>query len=657
MSARRLRQPAPISASGYKALGTSIITTLAILPRWRGADLHDSDPPSQNEPLTGPPSSLRNAVPNVLNNFLHVENILADFDGSHIPVFIRPTHIEHPNVSAIQEVLNAYDEGVPIKPLIKANFPKKDFQYHLISYIRNRARICTCPKKTLESRLLNAYIIGVKEWCAAALDAFILQVEVNLVMDDESSHIDSSEGAEGHQGREPAPWTRQFFLEQAALHQRKALETLGERTYENTFIFKDSSKWEREWSQYKEEHRTSRRIKPITSMSAGKSDLSLMLQELRFISGLMRNLYPRPFASMASEIAHRLKSIGAPCHLVNLLKNMRWYPEDVADDTGLQGASTPSLAERVDLPRMSLHTTYPLSVLDDFYIRRAFRSWNRLPPFLQSGYKVKDFKTEAINKIIEHCGSGEDDKALSVMDHEFNEAEEFHEHFLALIRTAMRSYVLPKPSNDSGDLEVCNLCGVGTPLGDFLQRYVKELQRWCADVHEFSIEKLDNAINAAYQSKTEEESRDLIKWIREVQPTYTQNLKSLMDQMNFAGMGEIPAPPDTPLWLPLPVEELRESMYIFKWLMKEMPWDRFLFFRPNLASLVRELNGGKQGFSFLVNILESLSFTADDIDEFKQFTAEAKRLNDLRWLNPDRDDFVLGLMKRGSIPATRPARS
>eukprot|EP01053_Blabericola_migrator_P002233 Blabericola_migrator_1__2232@NODE_1616_length_4161_cov_8_859551_g1053_i0_p1_GENE_NODE_1616_length_4161_cov_8_859551_g1053_i0NODE_1616_length_4161_cov_8_859551_g1053_i0_p1_ORF_typecomplete_len294_score61_16_NODE_1616_length_4161_cov_8_859551_g1053_i07311612 len=200
-----------------------------------------------------------------------------------------------------------------------------------------------------EARLKDAYIIGVKEWCAAALDVFISQVEGNF-----STHVESSEMAGGHQGRKPVLWTQQFFLEETASQQRRALKFLGERT------FKDSLKWKRWWSEYQEEHKRARYVTPASLLLAGESDAIHMQEELRFISGCLRNMSSKHFMWDAPDIAHTLKSFGAPFQLVNLLLEMRLRPEDVADYGLVKSSaqmSPTSFTERVDLPRHTSHVS------------------------------------------------------------------------------------------------------------------------------------------------------------------------------------------------------------------------------------------------------------------------------------------------------------
>eukprot|EP01053_Blabericola_migrator_P008745 Blabericola_migrator_1__8744@NODE_4603_length_1063_cov_18_333333_g2860_i0_p1_GENE_NODE_4603_length_1063_cov_18_333333_g2860_i0NODE_4603_length_1063_cov_18_333333_g2860_i0_p1_ORF_typecomplete_len243_score25_70_NODE_4603_length_1063_cov_18_333333_g2860_i053730 len=195
----------------------------------------------------------------------------------------------------------------------------------------------------------------------------------------------------------------------------------------------------------------------------------------------------------------------------------------------------------------------------------------------------------------------------------------------------MRDYVFPKVSSGSEDSEACNPYDIGTPLGEIFRRHIQGLQKWCARVHEGLTEKLSNATIAAHKSHTEE-SFDMIEWVRKVEMGYTRSLNALMDQIDLSLVEA--SPPDLPensVEVSALVARLRESLYTFGWLMQNMPWDSFLFFRTNLASLVREIDGGKQGYSFLANILETLSFTEGDIDEFTKHHKEMWRLDRERW--------------------------
>eukprot|EP01053_Blabericola_migrator_P008813 Blabericola_migrator_1__8812@NODE_4653_length_1038_cov_6_959835_g2895_i0_p1_GENE_NODE_4653_length_1038_cov_6_959835_g2895_i0NODE_4653_length_1038_cov_6_959835_g2895_i0_p1_ORF_typecomplete_len243_score29_07_NODE_4653_length_1038_cov_6_959835_g2895_i0309986 len=195
----------------------------------------------------------------------------------------------------------------------------------------------------------------------------------------------------------------------------------------------------------------------------------------------------------------------------------------------------------------------------------------------------------------------------------------------------MRDYVLPKVSSGSEELEACNPYDIGTPLGEILRRHITGVQKWCAGVHEGLKEKLLDATTAAHKSHTEE-SHDLIEWARKMEMGFTRSLNALMDQIDLSLVEA--SPPDLPepsAGVPALVGRLQESLSTLDWLMKNMPWDSFLFFRTNLASLVREADGGKQGYSFLANILETLSFTEGDVDEFTKHYKEMLRLGRERW--------------------------
>eukprot|EP01053_Blabericola_migrator_P008803 Blabericola_migrator_1__8802@NODE_4644_length_1045_cov_6_632924_g1875_i3_p1_GENE_NODE_4644_length_1045_cov_6_632924_g1875_i3NODE_4644_length_1045_cov_6_632924_g1875_i3_p1_ORF_typecomplete_len231_score43_96W2/PF02020_18/1_2W2/PF02020_18/11_NODE_4644_length_1045_cov_6_632924_g1875_i369761 len=209
------------------------------------------------------------------------------------------------------------------------------------------------------------------------------------------------------------------------------------------------------------------------------------------------------------------------------------------------------------------------------------------------------------------------------MDQEFFGAEDFQARLFGLIRTAMRSYAfVPKLSNRFEDSKAWYPHDFNTPLGDLLHTSIKGLQKWCADAHKALKRTLHAAINEAYESDTVESS-DFINSVKDVEPTYTRNVQWLMDQIDLSSVEAMPPPPEPSQKLHPQVAKLLKSLYTFDWLMQKMPWDCFLFFRANLATLVREIDGGKQGFSFLANILESLSFTERDIDEFKRYYAEA----------------------------------
>eukprot|EP01053_Blabericola_migrator_P010918 Blabericola_migrator_1__10917@NODE_6307_length_563_cov_1_866935_g4272_i0_p1_GENE_NODE_6307_length_563_cov_1_866935_g4272_i0NODE_6307_length_563_cov_1_866935_g4272_i0_p1_ORF_typecomplete_len162_score25_19_NODE_6307_length_563_cov_1_866935_g4272_i076492 len=90
----------------------------------------------------------------------------------------------------------------------------------------------------------------------------------------------------------------------------------------------------------------------------------------------------------------------------------------------------------------------------------------------------------------------------------------------------------------------------------------------------------------------------------------------LKEQLDVSSM---PPPPKTSPQVDSDVAKLQANVHVLNWLIRNMPWDCFLFFRSNLATAVRELNKGNEGFSFLANVLESLSFTDRDAEEFKEY--------------------------------------
>eukprot|EP01053_Blabericola_migrator_P012719 Blabericola_migrator_1__12718@NODE_814_length_6413_cov_62_691302_g574_i0_p1_GENE_NODE_814_length_6413_cov_62_691302_g574_i0NODE_814_length_6413_cov_62_691302_g574_i0_p1_ORF_typecomplete_len686_score95_52_NODE_814_length_6413_cov_62_691302_g574_i07352792 len=674
MSARRLQQPAFINASSCKWLGRSIVTTLAVLPQDSIARLPETGPHIEQKPPPERPSTIDNmlvdtdpphsgessrtkphhqvnsltescdegayggdsvevdrkaSVGNSPHPFLDEQNIRADFDGNHIPDFIRPeTWIDHPNVEAVQEILEAYEKKVAgkgnegsVEDLIKAKFPEGNFPHHLIAYLRSRIKnYKPCQEGSLEAGLMDAYVTGLKEWCAAALDIFILQLERGL-----STHAESSEAADGHQGgRQLALWTPHFY-EQIALHQKGAFDYLVTKASDN------NPGCIREWHEYKRKYKLTHDVTPTSPMSARKFRTTSFQRKLHFISWLLRTSSPGFFLHEAGVIAQTIKFFGGPCHLVNLIQNMWLHPEDVADykrlkrsvlgavDTDSQ--PTTSLSGRLDLLKNVTHMSYPLWVLDPQRVIPGFHRIH-LPPFLQLGYGLENFKTEAVNKIIELNNLKEYEKALLVVDQEFHEAEEFHEHFFGLVRTAMRNYAFfPKLSNGYRNSKAWYPHDFNTPFGRLLLAYTKGLQEWCALVTDSLEAKLDNAIRLVYLFGTPE-SDQLVNWVKAIEPSYTQSVEWLKSQIDFSSIRV--GPPPRRSWPDIhpQVGNFLESMHLFKWLMWNMPWDCFLYFRGNLARTVREAGGGFQGFFFLANVLESLSFTDRDADEYRQYQAE-----------------------------------
>eukprot|EP01053_Blabericola_migrator_P007941 Blabericola_migrator_1__7940@NODE_4070_length_1350_cov_16_673422_g1273_i4_p1_GENE_NODE_4070_length_1350_cov_16_673422_g1273_i4NODE_4070_length_1350_cov_16_673422_g1273_i4_p1_ORF_typecomplete_len365_score50_09_NODE_4070_length_1350_cov_16_673422_g1273_i42551214 len=290
-------------------------------------------------------------------------------------------------------------------------------------------------------------------------------------------------------------------------------------------------------------------------MPAAKSRRMLLRKRLYFISWLLRNSSPELFLCRVGKFTRAIKSLGGPCFLMNLIQSLSLYPDDVVEyerlkksvqgvvDSDLQEVSTPIMNLPVDLPKSVEHLSYPLSVLDSTKVAAAF-SRHELPPFLQVGYELEVFKTEAINKIVELYHCGEHDKALSVMDQEFSEAEEFHAHLFGLLRQAMRSYALvPKTSKGYNELKASYPQEFSTPLRDLLHVYITGLQSWCADVHGALVRQSERAIHAAYKSSTKDWDR-FIDLLLEREPV-RESLCLRFDVTAYA-MGSLSVPSRTP---------------------------------------------------------------------------------------------------------------
>eukprot|EP01053_Blabericola_migrator_P003501 Blabericola_migrator_1__3500@NODE_2038_length_3381_cov_22_297224_g1273_i1_p1_GENE_NODE_2038_length_3381_cov_22_297224_g1273_i1NODE_2038_length_3381_cov_22_297224_g1273_i1_p1_ORF_typecomplete_len687_score105_83_NODE_2038_length_3381_cov_22_297224_g1273_i112713331 len=667
MSAIRLRQPKSIGSQGCKWLGTSIVTTLAALPHGNGANFSEPKPSDEAESPVQQPNSLYNTIHNVLTDtdpthpseksklltngddegacggdikarplaedamkapvtdpqlddsqdrYINVENIFADFNGSDIPSLARPeTWVHKPDVAAVQRILEAYERGELVEDLIRSKFPKGDFKYHLAAYLRQRMEgYKRCREGSIEIRLMDAYLTGVKEWCAAALDIFISQVE---------QHLCTSEATDGQQGGGLAPWHPRF-LEQAASEQKGSFDLLF------YIASKDDPKFYEEWRQYKRGHKLTHHTIPTSMMPAAKSRRMLLRKRLYFFRWLLRRSSPRLFKAYDTLLARAIKSLGGPCFLMNLIQSLSLYPDDVVEyerlkksvqgvvDSDLQEVSTPIMNLPVDLPKSVEHLSYPLSVLDSTKVAAAF-SRHELPPFLQVGYELEVFKTEAINKIVELYHCGEHDKALSVMDQEFSEAEEFHAHLFGLLRQAMRSYALvPKTSKGYNELKASYPQEFSTPLRDLLHVYITGLQSWCADVHGAQVRHSENIIHDAYGWSQEGWDR-FIDEVMGKEPYYTACVKWVQTLIDPTSMKAIVPPPEISLELNPQVASLRESLYAVNSMLRHLPWDYFLFLRASIATVVRSSVIAPKTFSFLANVLQSLSFTNRDVDGFRLY--------------------------------------
>eukprot|EP01053_Blabericola_migrator_P004264 Blabericola_migrator_1__4263@NODE_2305_length_2967_cov_14_017586_g1443_i0_p1_GENE_NODE_2305_length_2967_cov_14_017586_g1443_i0NODE_2305_length_2967_cov_14_017586_g1443_i0_p1_ORF_typecomplete_len722_score100_34DUF4928/PF16280_5/0_26_NODE_2305_length_2967_cov_14_017586_g1443_i01322297 len=704
MSARRLQKPAPIGASEYKWLGTSIVTTLAILPQGSGASLSGtshsrSDEPTETKPSEEvqllrdgveegacggpsensppgsdePPAEQLEAIQNVLtdthiphsggshetepseevqlltkgvdegacggdtkrepvvevvrkavvhrlpDHFLDAQNILADFNESHLPLFIQPaTQIKGLNVAAVQGILKAHEDGRPVLSLIGGRFREGAFHYSLIAHLRKQAQFYrTLSKGSLEARLVDAFVTGVKRWSADANDLFISQAEQAL---------SRSVGATGGQhGEELALWNPRCY-EEVALEEQRTFDA-----YKGKAFREIPKAWEN-WQGYKEDHGLTRNAISYCFMPAGKSRKTSLRKRLHFISWLLRNSTPKFFLYNTGGLIHAIRSVGGPCFIANLLQNLTLSPDDVAEYERLkksvqggvhsdrQEASAFITRLPADLPRSLDHLTHPLCVVDPTKVAAAF-SRHELPPFLQTGYGLGTFKTEAINEVVELYHCGEHDKAMSVMNQEFSEAEEFHAHLFGLLRTTMRNYAfVPRTSQRSKEPKAWYPQEFSAPLKQLLDAYVTGLQSWCADVHGALVRQSERAIDAAYKSSTEDKNR-FINSVKNKKLFHTRFVPWVKNRIDLSSMGTNSSPPEMPLKLHPEVASLRESLHTFDLILRHMPWDCFLFFRAHLAATVNEFDRKESGFSFLADIIQSLSFTNRDVDEFRQYCA------------------------------------
>eukprot|EP01053_Blabericola_migrator_P004050 Blabericola_migrator_1__4049@NODE_2232_length_3086_cov_28_304405_g1407_i0_p1_GENE_NODE_2232_length_3086_cov_28_304405_g1407_i0NODE_2232_length_3086_cov_28_304405_g1407_i0_p1_ORF_typecomplete_len711_score85_74HSA/PF07529_13/7_6e03HSA/PF07529_13/2_2e03HSA/PF07529_13/17HSA/PF07529_13/33_NODE_2232_length_3086_cov_28_304405_g1407_i08532985 len=665
MSARRLQQPAPLDASSYRWAGTSIVTTLAVLPEIGSvSDLLEAETEKEPKRRLKRLDSIRKAFRSVLATtslsrsastrrkrdqfnllrsdsddeeswthvaptppateavaggstdslqFLDVQKVLADFKGLHVPAFLRPESlVTRPKVGAVREVLDAYENGSFDEALIKTKFPTGDFQQHLFAYLRHRMTVYKdCRDNIIEARLIDAYVTGMKEWCAAAHDLFISRMEWEM-----RTYADASEAAKGQQVQIP------YFQARAVLRQKHTIDYLANRA------FKDNSSWHDEWRKYKKAQRLTHSVMPTKLLSSLPYCKVLLKKSPHFISWLLRSSSPQFFLEERQSIAEAIKRLGGPSYLINVMNAMflhaedvaqykRWRPPRTTDDTDQLEAST-TLAT-IDVPKVEGYLEDPWRVFDLAKVAKDFNQ-RELPPFLQLGCGLEEMKMEAVDEIINLHAQNELDQALSLMKEKFPSGD-FYAHFFATLRRPMRSYAfLPGLPKNFENSTLWYPYQIDRAPGNLLYTYITGLQRWCANVHEALKRRAERAIEFSYNSQTEQSKRSTcIQVVRDMEPKYTRILTGLMRHIDPKVLDSMPSPPKSSIRLDPEVAKLQEGIHVFNWLVRNMPWDCFLFWRGDLASAVRELDRGLGGFSFLASVLESLSFTDCEADEFGKY--------------------------------------
>eukprot|EP01053_Blabericola_migrator_P000002 Blabericola_migrator_1__1@NODE_1000_length_5738_cov_115_968612_g688_i0_p1_GENE_NODE_1000_length_5738_cov_115_968612_g688_i0NODE_1000_length_5738_cov_115_968612_g688_i0_p1_ORF_typecomplete_len683_score100_63DUF1367/PF07105_11/3_NODE_1000_length_5738_cov_115_968612_g688_i0842132 len=675
MSARRIQPPTPIGVTEYKFLGTSIVTTLAVLPQTSSAGVNEpssqqgshpqqetssqqeATPPADDQPDDDlEPNGLLEALQDafrttasscskalkktklfidleraqqlpptrrVTHPLLDVKNISAGFEGPKAHISIRPEiWTIHANGNAVQEILETCEKGSEVETLIEKRFPNGDFQSHLFAYIRENLRFYKkCPKGTLLADLMEAYVTGFKEWGAKENDAFISRIDWALM-----THAKSGKEAAGGQqdGEELAPWTPDF-LTRAAIHQETLMKLLAKVAY------KANPNLKSEWRKYKKALKLP--YEKLGMLPDKRACKVMMGKGPHFISCVLRHCSPEFFLDHAANIAQTIKSFGGPCHLVNVMRQMSMHAEDVAEyeqmkrsvkgggEIGFQEKPSQPIPLPPDLHMRKDSLKEPLSPLDRSLVRTEFQCC-AVPPFLQMGYAVDEINTKGIKAVVELYGQGKNDEALACMNDNFSSPEDFHKQLFGLLRKTMRSYAfLPDLKRKKGMTSAWYPYDLDTPLGKLLVCYAEGLRTWCADVHQ--------QMNAKYALMSHEcgkmKAHPFRADVRDVSQDYAQTVSWLKQRLHpflLINYKEKHYEPRGAL------DNFEENLHCFAYILQKMSWDSFLFHRTQLAGAVRKANGVLGGFAFLADVMESLSFTAYDAPEFEEYydSASARRV-------------------------------
>eukprot|EP01053_Blabericola_migrator_P000001 Blabericola_migrator_1__0@NODE_1000_length_5738_cov_115_968612_g688_i0_p2_GENE_NODE_1000_length_5738_cov_115_968612_g688_i0NODE_1000_length_5738_cov_115_968612_g688_i0_p2_ORF_typecomplete_len652_score109_60TRF/PF08558_10/9_2TRF/PF08558_10/1_3e03TRF/PF08558_10/19DUF3517/PF12030_8/7_2DUF3517/PF12030_8/31_NODE_1000_length_5738_cov_115_968612_g688_i035075462 len=650
MSARRLQPPTPIGVTEYKFLSTSIVTTLAVLPQTSGAtdpqealllggggaEVHDLFEAVQDTSSITT-SSCSNALKNAglflyleraqqlppsrraAHPLLDVKNISAGFEGPKAPASVRPEiWTKHANGEAVQEILETCEKGSEVETLIEKRFPNGDFQSHLFAYIRENLRFYKkCPKGTLLADLMEAYVTGFKEWGAKENDAFISRIDWALM-----THAKSGKEAAGGQqdGEELAPWTPDF-LTRAAIHQETLMKLLAKVAY------KANPNLKSEWRKYKKALKLP--YEKLGMLPDKRACKVMMGKGPHFISCVLRHCSPEFFLDHAANIAQTIKSFGGPCHLVNVMRQMSMHAEDVAEyeqmkrsvkgggEIGFQEKPSQPIPLPPDLHMRKDSLKEPLSPLDRSLVRTEFQCC-AVPPFLQMGYAVDEINTKGIKAVAELYEEGKKDEALACMNDNFSSPEDFHKQLFGLFRKAMRSQAfVPELPKKEGTTPAWFPYDFTTPLGRVFVCYVEGLRTWCADAHKSLGAKFEDMLKASEKMK----AFPFRSTVEKIQNAYVHDVSWLLRRLppnliNSEVASHITR--DMPFW------RLQTTFRYLDCAIRKMPWDYFLFYRTQLAAAVRQVNTAVGGFSFLANVLESVSFGAHDVSEFEDYVMGCK---------------------------------
>eukprot|EP01053_Blabericola_migrator_P005235 Blabericola_migrator_1__5234@NODE_2694_length_2454_cov_19_714286_g1684_i0_p1_GENE_NODE_2694_length_2454_cov_19_714286_g1684_i0NODE_2694_length_2454_cov_19_714286_g1684_i0_p1_ORF_typecomplete_len651_score104_66_NODE_2694_length_2454_cov_19_714286_g1684_i02662218 len=644
MSARCLQVPSPLRAGDYLGLGASIVATLAIGPGIAsGADLpqdnsttgaaHDERSPDETAvadlvgamctqphsstatPTSDPASTALLDVPTSepTDSFRSLRSsfILADFAKSLVPLFLQPrTKVVAEESALVKGVLDLYEEGKSeaAETRLREDFPFGDIEEHLLVELRERLlNYKAGTVRDWETSLYTPYVNGLKDWCANGHDELVREVQLAY----KCSHASAAELRMSPAQYNAARSNHRFFEKVFDAYHDQV-----ERLKKAAFSDKSSDLY-KAWKGYRKQQNAGQWVL-MKLTSYFKSE---MTEDAQFVSWFLRNAPPELFLTTRLQLAEAIRTIGGDSKLVNALYLLRLHEADVTEI--MNESAEPKKVKTVEdasgstsfirAERAGGISEEALEVFDFRSINRDFNS-NKLPFFLQLVVPVEDPDVQVVNELANLCSKGKKDDAHILLRSRFPMGD-FHAHFFTILRKKMRSYKLipPRPKGlfFPSPIQTYTFTPKG-PLGKLVKDYTEGLQRWCGEIYDHHMQDVEEKLmDRSVSPKALEAYNSLASEL-------FSNMTSDLQKEWASSFLEI-------LELPDELNECRRAVHSVSWMLLNLPWDSFLFYRLEFARLVREHNSSTGGLGFLANVLESLSFTPEDESEFHQYCQRVKQ--------------------------------
>eukprot|EP01053_Blabericola_migrator_P002556 Blabericola_migrator_1__2555@NODE_1720_length_3927_cov_39_093782_g1112_i0_p1_GENE_NODE_1720_length_3927_cov_39_093782_g1112_i0NODE_1720_length_3927_cov_39_093782_g1112_i0_p1_ORF_typecomplete_len639_score118_70dbPDZ_assoc/PF16610_5/4_8_NODE_1720_length_3927_cov_39_093782_g1112_i013723288 len=628
MSAKCIQAPSPITAAEYKRLGATIVATLAI-----GPGIPSGVNPPQNDSTidtavaksggaTGTHPSTQStstSIPIEVSTSDHTDPfrslrssfILADFSKSEVPLFLEPrTKAMADKSTTITEILNLIEEGEvqAAETRVQEEFSLGDFEEHLCVGLRKK--LLNYKPGTIRdwgTSLYTPYVKGLMNWCADDHDALVEQIKLAYKC---------SRSTAADLGMTPDEYN-------AAISNHRFFEKVSGAYHDQverlriTVLSDKSTDLYKAWKVYQKQRKAGQNFLAKLS-SYFRSPMS---DDAQFVSWLLRNAPPEVFLTTRLQMGEVVRMAGGDFKLVSVLYLLRLHEADVAElmikeamELGKpEGTHDSSVKDKVSGASQGLSEILSLQSIDE-----SFDSSSLLPPFLQSVVPVESPNFEAVNQIANLVSKGKKDEANILMQSRFPMGD-FHAHFFNLLKKNMRSYKLIPPRRSGLLFPTPVQTYTFKPksaLGNLMVHYAEGFKRWCSELYDHHVQGFEEKLMNRSLSPEALETYNSIA--SELVSNMTFELRRKLARYSQDTFQEIAE-------LPVELNQFRRNAHSINWMLLNMPWDSFLFYRLEFARLVRAHSSSTEGLGFLANVLESLSFTAEDELEFQQYCQRVKK--------------------------------